>query len=66
MTIKKCYYCSEPELYHFYSGEIPRITSFEKGFPGHLRRNSSGTDWEPDPLIMDERYVAVNIRNKGK
>ena len=53
-------------FYHFYSGEVPRITSFEKGFPGHLRRNATGTDWEPDPLIMDERYVAVNIRNKGK
>ena len=47
------------------SGEIPRITPFEKGFPGHLRRNSNDTEWEPDPYIMDERYLAVKVRDKG-
>ncbi len=49
----------------FVSGEIPRITSYELGFPGHMRRTLDGKDWEPDPLIMDERYLAVNIRDKG-
>jgi 7,8-dihydropterin-6-yl-methyl-4-(beta-D-ribofuranosyl)aminobenzene 5'-phosphate synthase len=47
------------------SGEIPRVTSYEKGFPGHLRRSEEGSKWEPDPLIMDERFVAVRIRDKG-
>ena len=47
------------------SGEIPRITSYEKGFPGHLRRSEDGSGWEPDPLIMDERYLAIRIRDKG-
>ena len=47
------------------SGEIPRITSYEKGFPGHLRRSEDGSGWEPDPLIMDERYLAIRVRDKG-
>ncbi len=47
------------------SGEIPRVTSYENGFPGHLRRSADGTTWEPDPLIMDERFLAVHIRDKG-
>jgi 7,8-dihydropterin-6-yl-methyl-4-(beta-D-ribofuranosyl)aminobenzene 5'-phosphate synthase len=47
------------------SGEIPRVTSYEKGFPGHMRRSEDGSSWEPDPLIMDERFVAVCVRDKG-
>jgi len=47
------------------SGEIPRVTPYEKGFPGHLRKTEDGSGWEPDPLIMDERFVAVHLRNKG-
>ncbi len=47
------------------SGEIPRVTDYETGFPGHVCRTEDGTDWEDDPLLMDERYVAVNIAGKG-
>jgi 7,8-dihydropterin-6-yl-methyl-4-(beta-D-ribofuranosyl)aminobenzene 5'-phosphate synthase len=51
---------------HFYlSGEIPRVSSFEKGRPDHLCRASADQPWIPDPLIMDERYIAVHVRNKG-
>lgn len=49
----------------YLSGEIPRTTSYEKGIPIHFRCNAADTDWEPDPLLMDERYVAVNLRDKG-
>lgn len=49
----------------YLSGEIPRVSSFEKGRPDHLCRLFSDQSWEPDPLILDERYVAVNVRNKG-
>ena len=49
----------------FVSGEIPRVTPYEIGFPGHMRRTEDGKDWEPDPLIMDERYLAVNVKDKG-
>jgi 7,8-dihydropterin-6-yl-methyl-4-(beta-D-ribofuranosyl)aminobenzene 5'-phosphate synthase len=49
----------------YLSGEIPRISSFEKGRPDHLCRSSANEPWEPDPLILDERYVAVHVRGKG-
>ncbi len=49
----------------YLSGEIPRTTSYEKGLPGQVRRNATGTGWQPDPWVMDERYLAVNVRDKG-
>ena len=49
----------------YLSGEIPRLSSFEKGRPDHLCRRSADEPWEPDPLIMDERYLAVHVRDKG-
>lgn len=59
----------EPQLLHdnfFYvSGEIPRVTAYERGLPNHMRQTEDGSDWEPDPLIMDERFIAVNVRGKG-
>jgi 7,8-dihydropterin-6-yl-methyl-4-(beta-D-ribofuranosyl)aminobenzene 5'-phosphate synthase len=47
------------------SGEIPRVTSYEKGFPGHKQRSEDGQSWEDDPLIMDERFLAAHVRGKG-
>ena len=49
----------------YLSGEIPRVTSYERGLPGHVRRTADGKSWEPDPWIMDERYLAVNVKGKG-
>jgi 7,8-dihydropterin-6-yl-methyl-4-(beta-D-ribofuranosyl)aminobenzene 5'-phosphate synthase len=49
----------------YLSGEIPRVSSFEKGRPDHLRRSGSGGDWESDPLLLDERYVAARVAGKG-
>jgi 7,8-dihydropterin-6-yl-methyl-4-(beta-D-ribofuranosyl)aminobenzene 5'-phosphate synthase len=49
----------------FVSGEIPRRTSFETGLPGQHRRTEDGKGWEPDELLVDERFVAVNVRGKG-
>ncbi len=49
----------------YLSGEIPRVSSFEKGRPDHLCRQSVNAPWEPDPSIMDERYVAVHVQAKG-
>jgi 7,8-dihydropterin-6-yl-methyl-4-(beta-D-ribofuranosyl)aminobenzene 5'-phosphate synthase len=45
----------------FVSGEIPRVTDFETGLPGHYRRTEDGKDWEPDFQIMDERFVAIRV-----
>jgi len=47
------------------SGEIPRVTSYERGYPGQIRLMADGKNWEPDELLMDERFVAVNVANKG-
>ncbi len=49
----------------YLSGEIPRTTAYEKGIPVQVKRNSPDADWEPDPWVMDERYLAVNVRDKG-
>lgn len=49
----------------YVSGEIPRVTAFESGMPGQYRQSMDGSTWEPDPLLMDERYVAVKVRGKG-
>ena len=45
----------------YVSGEIPRVTEFETGLPGHYRRTDDGSDWEPDFQIMDERFVAIRV-----
>jgi 7,8-dihydropterin-6-yl-methyl-4-(beta-D-ribofuranosyl)aminobenzene 5'-phosphate synthase len=52
------------ELFYV-SGEIPRVTAFETGMQGQYRRTENGLDWEPDPLLMDERFVAVRVKDKG-
>jgi 7,8-dihydropterin-6-yl-methyl-4-(beta-D-ribofuranosyl)aminobenzene 5'-phosphate synthase len=49
----------------YYSGEIPRVTSFEKGRIDHLCRTSSEGPWIPDPLLMDERMLVVHVRDLG-
>jgi 7,8-dihydropterin-6-yl-methyl-4-(beta-D-ribofuranosyl)aminobenzene 5'-phosphate synthase len=47
------------------SGEIPRVTPFERGLPGQHRKTLDGAGWEPDELIMDERFLIVNVADKG-
>ena len=51
--------------FFYLSGEIPRVTDFEKGRLDHLARTSTKAEWEPDPLLMDERFLAANIAGKG-
>jgi 7,8-dihydropterin-6-yl-methyl-4-(beta-D-ribofuranosyl)aminobenzene 5'-phosphate synthase len=50
----------------YVSGEVPRVTPYEVGLPGHMRRSGDGRTWEPDPLIMDERFVSVQVKGKGQ
>jgi len=45
------------------TGEIPRETDFEKGFPQH--RVLNGGKWQPDPYVWDDRAIIINVRNKG-
>jgi 7,8-dihydropterin-6-yl-methyl-4-(beta-D-ribofuranosyl)aminobenzene 5'-phosphate synthase len=53
------------DVFHV-SGEIPRVTRYETGLPGHVKRAADGRTWEPDPLIMDERFVSVQVRGRGQ
>jgi 7,8-dihydropterin-6-yl-methyl-4-(beta-D-ribofuranosyl)aminobenzene 5'-phosphate synthase len=57
----------EPHLHadgrFFGSGAIPRRTSYETGLAGHHTRR--GDEMVPDPLIMDERFLAAEVRGRG-
>ena len=45
------------------TGEIPRKTSFEKGFPQN--RILFNNKWQPDSDILDERAMILNLKEKG-
>jgi len=45
------------------SGQVERSTPFEQGFPIHHARCDG--EWKPDPLIVDDQNVIVNVRDKG-
>lgn len=45
------------------SGEVPRTTGFEIGFPIHYAKRQG--NWEPDPLIMDDQCAIIHVRDKG-
>jgi 7,8-dihydropterin-6-yl-methyl-4-(beta-D-ribofuranosyl)aminobenzene 5'-phosphate synthase len=60
---------TEPQAFlddmFFVSGEIPRVSGFERGMPGQMRKTEDGKSWEPDELVIDERWFAVNVAGKG-
>jgi 7,8-dihydropterin-6-yl-methyl-4-(beta-D-ribofuranosyl)aminobenzene 5'-phosphate synthase len=45
------------------TGEIPRKTNFEKGYPQH--RVFEGGEWQPDLWIWDDRAIVINVKQKG-
>lgn len=45
------------------SGQIERVTEFERGFPIHEARGDDG--WQPDPMIWDDQALIVNVRDRG-
>lgn len=49
----------------YISGEIPRVTPYEHGLPAQFRVSDDGESWQPDPLVLDERYLAVHVKGKG-
>jgi 7,8-dihydropterin-6-yl-methyl-4-(beta-D-ribofuranosyl)aminobenzene 5'-phosphate synthase len=49
----------------YLSGEIPRVTPFERGLAGHYQRAEDGSEWTPDPWLMDEMFLTVNVAGKG-
>jgi 7,8-dihydropterin-6-yl-methyl-4-(beta-D-ribofuranosyl)aminobenzene 5'-phosphate synthase len=45
------------------TGEVARTTGFEKGFPVHQALRDGA--WTPDPLILDDQALIVNVRDRG-
>jgi 7,8-dihydropterin-6-yl-methyl-4-(beta-D-ribofuranosyl)aminobenzene 5'-phosphate synthase len=46
------------------TGEVDRTTDFERGMPpSHQAWN--GSQWHPDPLILDDQALVVNVRGRG-
>ncbi len=45
------------------TGEVDRTTTFETGFPGHEALR--GGSWRPDPLILDDQALVINLRGEG-
>lgn len=45
------------------TGEVDRTTPFECGMPG--QQALKGGEWVPDPLILDDQALLVNVRDKG-
>jgi 7,8-dihydropterin-6-yl-methyl-4-(beta-D-ribofuranosyl)aminobenzene 5'-phosphate synthase len=47
------------------SGQVERVTSYEKGFPAQMARSDRDSTWEPDPWTWDDQNIVVNVRDRG-
>jgi 7,8-dihydropterin-6-yl-methyl-4-(beta-D-ribofuranosyl)aminobenzene 5'-phosphate synthase len=45
------------------TGGVPRVTGYEPGFPPQQAWLNGR--WEPDPLVLDEQAIVINVRDKG-
>jgi 7,8-dihydropterin-6-yl-methyl-4-(beta-D-ribofuranosyl)aminobenzene 5'-phosphate synthase len=45
------------------TGEVDRTTGYEPGFP--VQDAWHNDHWEPDPLVLDDQAVVVNVRDRG-
>lgn len=45
------------------TGEVDRVTGFERGMPFHDAWR--GTGWEPDPLVLDDQALIANVAGRG-
>jgi 7,8-dihydropterin-6-yl-methyl-4-(beta-D-ribofuranosyl)aminobenzene 5'-phosphate synthase len=45
------------------TGQVRRVTGFERGFPLSQARTTQG--WEPDPMMWDDQAVVVHVRGRG-
>src|ERR1700739_1175189 len=45
------------------TGEVPRTTGYEPGFPP--QQAWLGGRWEPDPLVLDDQALIVDVKDKG-
>lgn len=47
------------------TGEIPRITKFEKGFPLQYKEGKDENDLIADPFVKDDQALVILLKNKG-
>jgi 7,8-dihydropterin-6-yl-methyl-4-(beta-D-ribofuranosyl)aminobenzene 5'-phosphate synthase len=45
------------------TGEVPRTTGYEPGFPPQQAWIAGG--WQPDPLVLDDQALILNVSGKG-
>jgi 7,8-dihydropterin-6-yl-methyl-4-(beta-D-ribofuranosyl)aminobenzene 5'-phosphate synthase len=45
------------------TGEVPRVTGYEPGFPP--QQAWLGETWQPDPLVLDDQALIMNVAGKG-
>jgi 7,8-dihydropterin-6-yl-methyl-4-(beta-D-ribofuranosyl)aminobenzene 5'-phosphate synthase len=45
------------------TGEVPRTTGYEPGFPP--QQAWLGHGWEPDPLVLDDQALILSVAGKG-
>ena len=45
------------------TGEVPRVTGYEPGFPP--QQAWLGGSWQPDPLVLDEQALIVHVAGHG-
>jgi 7,8-dihydropterin-6-yl-methyl-4-(beta-D-ribofuranosyl)aminobenzene 5'-phosphate synthase len=45
------------------TGEVDRVTGFEKGLP--IQQAWRGRSWEPDPLVLDDQALIANVAGHG-
>jgi 7,8-dihydropterin-6-yl-methyl-4-(beta-D-ribofuranosyl)aminobenzene 5'-phosphate synthase len=46
------------------TGEVDRTTDFEHGMPP-THEAWTGSDWQPDRLIIDDQALVINVRERG-
>lgn len=47
------------------TGQIPRETNFEKGFPFQYLLDPVNENLIPDPLVKDDQALIINVKDKG-
>ncbi len=45
------------------TGEVPRVSGYEPGFPP--QQAWLGGQWVPDPMVLDDQALLVNVAGKG-
>jgi 7,8-dihydropterin-6-yl-methyl-4-(beta-D-ribofuranosyl)aminobenzene 5'-phosphate synthase len=45
------------------TGEVGRVTGYERGFPPQQALLDG--QWQPDPLVLDDQALVINVKDKG-